>query len=250
MRKYLKIMEVGMKEFFVWKSNLFTELFLVLTDVLLLSFIWGTLFGYSKELIIYFSIIHFFIFPLSIYYEIMSKYERIVWEGYSLALGKPVSFFLYVAGRCLGNALPKIIISWIIGTVLLVFLGINIYGIIYFLFLLPLILIYYLSLGYLLGGIVFFTYSGWGFSTVYSILEMFLGGGGIPFIKYGKNVPNLLTGLPFVWHIYFPAYVLISGDFSTFVLTSSVIFAFTFVFFIVGKILNEKGLKRFEALGG
>jgi ABC-type uncharacterized transport system permease subunit len=253
MNKYFSFFIRGYKKFYEYPQRIFFTFILSVMLVFLLSTIWFYFIGGEFiEYIKYFLIVELFLSPFFISSSVNSEYSILANTGYNITITKPVySLFVFIT-HSLGQNFVSIIFNGIVVIIVLYLIGFSasILTILLFLILLIFVILYHSLMGYIIGGIGFFTYKTWGFFILKGGIEAFAGGAAAPLYIFPKSAIKLLSFLPFAYAIYYPTQFLLTGDITIFITALTGLIIWNSIFFIVGYLIHKKGMKKFESQGG
>jgi ABC-2 type transport system permease protein len=262
-RKYLAVFELTWQQGLVYRLNFTLWRVRSLLQLLLVYFIWWTVFqtsnsvfGYTEKSIITYILASAVIRAIILSSRVMDIGGQINEGNIVNFLLKPLDFIKYYFARDIADKLMNI--SFVLVEVLLIvtFLGsqvtIQLNPIILLLFILAVMLglVLYFSLAFTLGLLAFWLENIWG---TYFLLAMFiesLGGGIFPIDVLPKSVANLILLTPFPYLIYFPAKIYIGGLGNDQILRGFVILIFwVIILWIIMKKTLSAGLKTYTAVG-
>ncbi len=253
MNKYFSFFIRGYKKFYEYPQRIFFNFILSVMLVFLLSTVWFYFIGGDfVEYIKYFLIVELFLSPFFIAASVQQGYYLLSNEGWNITLSKPIHNLLAFIMRALGEQFISIIFNGIVVVIVLYLIGFSasILTILLFVLLLIFVILYHSLMGYIIGGIGFFTYKTWGFFILKGGIEAFAGGAAAPLYIFPKSAIKLLSFLPFAYAIYYPAQFLLTGDITIFTTALTGLIIWNSIFFIIGYLIHKKGMKKFESQGG
>lgn len=253
MYKYFSFFIRGIKIFYEYPQRFFIVLLNSIIAIMLLSVIWSNFVGGDfVEYVKYFAVTELII--LALWTKTGVLREMVNWSnsGWHFIMLKPLNVLYSLTVYSIGKRFVCLLISIFLAIVLLMFFGFNasLSTILLFSILFILIIIFDSLIGYILGGISFFTYRIWGFSVLYNGAEASLGGGIAPLWIFPSWALGFLGFLPFAYKIFYPAQFLLTGELQYFVKAFLGLIIWIIVFFIIGYIINKKGMEKFESQGG
>lgn len=263
MQKYWTVFKLGWQEAMTYRGEFFLSISGWIVRLIILFFIWSAVFEVQeivgdynfKELITY------FIFMVIISTLIFSRIgfnvaEDIHTGDFANYLLKPISYMAYHTVGEFGKNLLRLIISGaIIGIPVLIFLPeymANIEPIKLVIVPLTIIAAYLLNtlMTLMIGLSGFWVTNSNRIMYVYFAVITVISGINIPLDLFPEEAMNILFMLPFSYVFYFPIKLIISPFSSElFLQTITGQIGFLLLFFILSKIVYQRGIKKFEAVG-
>lgn len=256
LKKYLAIFKYSFKANMTFILNYFISLISFTVHILVFNSMWdfilkdGSLFGYTKnELIWYIIIAEFITYSVITFYK---KISDMVKDGtVANLLIKPINFLAYIIAEQSAEGI-KIIINAITAIVLgNVFAGsllVSAESLFFFVIAVILSLIIATCIQMILGLVAFYieeTKSIWFIVQKAQFLLVF-----VPIEFYGKLVQKLLMFLPTTHMIYTPATILIKYDFNTCIALIAMQIITIIVLAMTTCILYKKGVRKINVNGG
>ena len=222
MKKYLAVLAVTIKEYFVYRLNFILWRFRVVLNILLPLFLWtavldrsGSIASYDRSqfvsYLIYGNLIGTFVFGTRTF-EISSDIN----DGKIInTLLKPVSFFNYHFAREIADKLMNVFFAFIEMYIIVSAFKLEIISpqnliLFILIFINALFISYFINLT--LSFLGFWTTEIWPIRFIYIMLLSFVAGNYFPLDIMPKALYNFIMLTPFPYMFYLPAKVLISGS--------------------------------------
>ena len=255
-KKYYSIFKYSLKMNMTFIFDYLFSLISYTIHIIVFNSLWdfilkdGSLFGYTKnELIWYIIITEFITYSVIKFYN---KISDIVKDGtIANLLIKPMNFLLYIISEQSANIL-KVFINGVAAVILgKIFAGniaINLEIMLFFIISVILALMIAMCIQLILGLVAFYieeTKSIWFIIQKAQFLLVF-----VPIEFYGNSVQKLLMFLPTTHMIYTPATILIKYDFQNCIALLSMQIINIIVLSLVTCILYKKGVRKINVNGG
>ena len=263
MKKYLAVINISIKEYFVYRLNFILWRFRVVLNILLPLFLWSAVFDKNATIgsydrsqfisyLIYGNLIGTFVFGTRTF-DISSDIN----DGKIInILLKPISFFNYHFAREVADKIINLIFA-VIEILLLIWLFklriISPNNLILFIpiFLNSVLISYFINLT--LSFIGFWTTEVWPIRFIFIILLSFVAGNYFPLDILPKPLYNLVLATPFPYMFYLPAKLLISNLSASNAADAIYLFFFSyfwlFTSYFLARLFWQKGIKSFSFWG-
>ncbi|MCD6279285.1 hypothetical protein J7J26_00725 [Candidatus Micrarchaeota archaeon] len=253
MNKYLSFFNRGVKIFYEYPQRVAINILSGLILIFLLSTVWAYFIGGDYVTYVrYFAMTELIIYSSWLIYHSSDEMKRLVLDGWHFIMLKPANMLTAISAFSIGKDFISVNISIITAIVLLLMTGFttSLLTIVMFSLLFMLIIVYDSIVGYLLGGLAFFTYHIWGFQNFYDGIESLFGGGMAPLWIFPAWALGILSFFPFSYKVFYPVQFLLTGKTSYFITAVLGLTTWIVIFGIIGYIINRLGMKRFESQGG
>ncbi|OGK26682.1 hypothetical protein A2954_01145 [Candidatus Roizmanbacteria bacterium RIFCSPLOWO2_01_FULL_37_12] len=264
MKKYLAVLTVTIKEYFVYRLNFILWRFRVVLNILLPLFLWSSIFEKQAVIgnynitvftsyLLYGNLIATFVFGTRTF-DISSDIN----DGKIInILLKPVSFFSYHFSREIADKAVNLFFAIFEIGFLVWFFKLNIISPNNLLLFVPIfinsvLISYFINLS--LSFLGFWTTEVWPIRFIFSILLFFVAGNYFPLDILPKPIYNFILVTPFPYMFYLPAKLLISNS-STSLGTSETISLISLSYlwligsYIVARTVWKSGIKSFSYWG-
>jgi len=263
MKKYLAVLTVTIKEYFVYRLNFILWRFRVVLNILLPLFLWSAVFdksaivgGYNISqfisYLVYGNLIGTFVFGTRTF-DISSDIN----DGKIInALLKPVSFFSYSFAKELADKSVNIFFAFIEMYIIVSVFNLNIIppkNLFFFvpIFINSVLISYFINLT--LSFLGFWTTEIWPIRFIYVMLLSFIAGNYFPLDILPDSLYNFIMLTPFPYMFYLPSKLLISESVNQWnsETISLIFFSYLWLFgsYILAKLTWTKGIKSFSFWG-
>ncbi len=261
MKKYLAVLTVTTKEFFVYRLNFILWRFRVVLNILLPLFLWSAVLDRNPVIgsydrlqfvsyLLYGNLIATFVFGTRTF-EISSDINdgRIINN-----LLKPVSFFNYHFAREIADKMVNLFFA-IFEIIFLIWLfKLNIVSprnlpLFLVVFINSVLISYFINLS--LSFIGFWTTEVWPIRFIFTVLLFFVAGNYFPLDILPKPIYQLILATPFPYLFYLPAKILINQQLTINDFSNELFFSYFWLFasFFLARLVWQKGTKSFSFWG-
>lgn len=263
MKKYLQVFNNCLQNYSAYRLNFILWRVRVILTILIIFYLWlavysgtSTAFGYRKIEMLTYVLLTLFINGIVFSTQTFKIAEEINFGTLSNFLIKPVSYFLYNLARDLADKFLNIFFSVIEFIILIYLIRPEIFiqtdPFIIAIFCLSVISasVLYFEIGVLLSFIGFWSNETWAPRFLFFILVSFLSGMYFPLDIMPRLIFEILSYLPFTYLVYFPLKIFL-GHLSNHHMFEGLIISFIWmlIFYLLLKILWNKGLKTYTAEG-
>lgn len=264
MNKYLQILKTYWQEALFYRSILIFWLIVNLLPLIVYFYLWKAIFAQKAVVAGYtFGAMISYYLGVSIAAKLIQSHiadeiSREIREGFiSVYLLKPVSHFFskYIgelAFKVLEAAIALIPYLLVIYLLKDYFVAPELKNIFWLILIVPLSYTLYFMFVYILGLFSFWLTETWGITSIFQLVFLNIAAGQlVPLDFFGKTINQILSFLPFKYLLYFPVNLYL-GRITDIEILKGIgieIFWIVIVAFLV-RLIYQKGLKRYEAVGG
>lgn len=263
--KYLQVIKNSWDEYFVYRLNFVMWRVRVVLQLLVTYFLWlaifsqkseDIIFGYSESRILTYILMGAFLSAIIYSTRTLDVGDQINRGDLSNFLIRPINYFFYKISQDVSDKLLNILFAAFELIVIFVILRPSFIfqtsGVTLAFFSVAVILAtaLFFLISFLLGSIGFWSPEVWGPRYLFFVVNSFLAGGLFPLDILPKTLFTMLQFTPFPYLLYFPLKIYL-GSLTTMQILSGLAISFLWVvimYFLV-KIIWQKGLSLYEAVG-
>ncbi|MBN1310219.1 MAG: ABC-2 family transporter protein [Anaerolineae bacterium] len=263
MRRYLALTKCAFLTGMVWRAHFIFTLISNLAYIVILYFLWKSIYGVSQTLngmtfnqvFVYMTVTSsiFVLFKTWLEWQVS---RDIISGAITTQLTKPLDHQLMVLSHAFGRTLNNALVITL--PALAVLFGIfraSIpvgWNVLFFCLSLPLACLLSLVIDYIIGLTSFYTESLWGISTTKEIIVLVLSGGLVPLGFFPEVMRNILSYLPFQAIYHTPASILTDASLSLADYTSmlGVQAAWVIVLLVISRLFFSQAVKAVTINGG
>lgn len=263
MKKYYLIAKNTWDEMLTYRINFTLWRLRMIMGLLITYFLWvsvmpdkGTLFGYTKELMISYILLAPLVYSVVFSTRTQEIAENINNGDLSHFLLKPFGYFRFWFSRDLGDKAMNIcfcVVEFALFIVIakpVIFLQTQFFLLICFFLSLCLAIVLHFFISCLLSMVGFWSSEFWAPRFIFYVLLSFLTGATFPLDILPEPVFNILRLLPFTYLQYFPLKIYLGQLSATEILNGFALsLAWIFISFVALKVIWNQGLKLYSAAG-